>query len=454
MLARFLSLLNVAFFLLLLGVCFGQITPASVTGGASFFGAAAGGGGPPPVSCSNYEILDLNNGTFAPGVVATVHYSMILDVQLGAGAPDLSASGTYYPPTPAYGFPSEDYWQGYPYWIKDGFGGSWYLYYNTAENNYVIGQSLSTSPLGPNEYKSIAPTPASTEILPRGSYCNGSDELLLAPNLDTTFYCGSDVGGSTPSASLGTYTNIGAYTIVSMVDYDVFWNGQRYLLYKGSWNSPDGYWFISPSLGDAPSDHFSISVNGIPASPGPTPNVGVWNSPIPIEISAGSCEPPSLADTFTKNAQGELTGAPPNPITGNPHQIPDNWRYVDSSITELQIGNTCSAIGNNAFTACYMLTGNLIIPNSVTSIGDSAFDSCSGFTGSLTIPDSVTTIGDLAFYGCLGFDGTLTIGNSVTSIPFYAFWYCNGFTGDLTIPNSVTSIGSYAFQQSLDLLVH
>tara|TARA_R110000772_G_scaffold158_8_gene746 strand:+ start:2686 stop:3309 length:624 start_codon:yes stop_codon:yes gene_type:complete len=80
--------------------------------------------------------------------------------------------------------------------------------------------------------------------------------------------------------------------------------------------------------------------------------------------------------------------------------IPDNWKYLDSSLKGLVIGTSCEIIGANAFSFCVNLTGSLVIPNSVTSIRHDAFYQCSGFTGKLTIPNSVTSIGLFAFSEC------------------------------------------------------
>ena len=103
-----------------------------------------------------------------------------------------------------------------------------------------------------------------------------------------------------------------------------------------------------------------------------------------------------------------------------------------------------TAIGNYAFSECYDLTGDLVIPNSVITIGESAFQYCTGLTGSLTIGDAVQTIGYGAFYECYNMTGSLTLGSSVQTIQNYAFDFCN-FTGTLTIPESMTYIGGYAF---------
>ena len=131
-------------------------------------------------------------------------------------------------------------------------------------------------------------------------------------------------------------------------------------------------------------------------------------------------------------------------ITQVQGDIPDNWANTDKVKGPLEIGTSCTSIGQYAFYYCDGLTGSLVIPDSVTSIGDYAFQSCSGLTGSLVIPNSVTSIGSSAFFYCNGLTGDLVIPDSVTSIENSAFSNCSFLTG-LVIPNSVTTIGSFAF---------
>ena len=172
----------------------------------------------------------------------------------------------------------------------------------------------------------------------------------------------------------------------------------------------------------------------------------------------------------------------------NPLYYAHNLYLNNELITDLNIPNSVTNIGTNAFYNCRGLT-SVDIPDSVTSIGGYAFSGCTGLT-SVTIPDSVTSIGyyafsntawytnqpngliyagkvaykykgtmpantsvvlkegtkgisSSAFKGCTGLT-SVTIGNGVTSIGWDAFSYCTGLTS-VTIPDSVTSIGGEAF---------
>lgn len=161
--------------------------------------------------------------------------------------------------------------------------------------------------------------------------------------------------------------------------------------------------------------------------------------------------------------------------------------FCYSGITSIDMPNTVTNIGKNAFYDCRELT-NITIPNSVVNIGNSAFHGCSGLT-SITLPATaiveqyafigctavsfvkltgagemsvysskpwgnntttidiehgVTSIAQQAFYGCCGLTN-VTIPNSIVNIGDSAFKECSGLT-NVTIPNSIVSIGDSAFE--------
>lgn len=120
---------------------------------------------------------------------------------------------------------------------------------------------------------------------------------------------------------------------------------------------------------------------------------------------------------------------------------------VDRSVTNIDIPDDVTTIGQYAFFGCSSLT-SVSIPDNVTSIGNNAFQSCSLLT-SVNIPDSVTSIGNYAFTGCSSLT-SISIGNSVRSIGDSAFSSCSSMTS-VTIPSGVTSIGNFAFSSCSSL---
>ncbi len=118
-----------------------------------------------------------------------------------------------------------------------------------------------------------------------------------------------------------------------------------------------------------------------------------------------------------------------------------NKAVLKANLISIEIGNTVTSIGDNAFSTCHNLI-SATIPNSVTNIESFAFSRCTSLT-SVKIPNSVTGIGERAFSGCNGLTN-VTILSSVTGIGDYAFEGCTGLTS-VTIPDSVTSIGNGAF---------
>ena len=70
---------------------------------------------------------------------------------------------------------------------------------------------------------------------------------------------------------------------------------------------------------------------------------------------------------------------------GDSSQTSPDRGYLDA-IKKIEIGNSVTSFGSNAFYRCFSLS-SIVIPDSVTSIGDYAFQSCSSLA-SVTIPRS------------------------------------------------------------------
>jgi hypothetical protein len=106
-----------------------------------------------------------------------------------------------------------------------------------------------------------------------------------------------------------------------------------------------------------------------------------------------------------------------------------------SKLTEVNIPDSITSIGQNAFIGCINLALT-VLPDSITSIGGGAFYNCTNLA--LTVlPDSITSIGQNAFYNCTSLYiidltaftnpqsvPTLVNANAFQNIPAFAeFWF-------------------------------
>ncbi|MFW5779918.1 MAG: leucine-rich repeat domain-containing protein, partial [Bacillota bacterium] len=157
----------------------------------------------------------------------------------------------------------------------------------------------------------------------------------------------------------------------------------------------------------------------------------------------------------------------PEVYNGLPVTEIGNYAFSNTNINCINIPNSITSIGNNAFSGCtnLLITWNynslytaedLYLTNylksvnfdNVTEIAANAFEHCTGITD-ITISNNVTSIGSNAFKGCTGLTN-IAIPNSVTWIEDNVFEGCTGIT-DITIPDSVIYIGNYALMDCTGL---
>ncbi len=112
-----------------------------------------------------------------------------------------------------------------------------------------------------------------------------------------------------------------------------------------------------------------------------------------------------------------------------------------ASLTEIEIPEGVTSIGDNVFNGCASLK-EIKIPEGVTSIGSSAFSGCESLT-EVKIPSGVTNIANSLFHGCVSL-AEIEIPESVTSIGSNAFSSCESLA-EVKIPSGVTNIANSLF---------
>ncbi|HOY79700.1 MAG TPA: leucine-rich repeat domain-containing protein [Hyphomonadaceae bacterium] len=114
------------------------------------------------------------------------------------------------------------------------------------------------------------------------------------------------------------------------------------------------------------------------------------------------------------------------------------WQYC--SVTSVQIPNSTTNLGINAFSQCVSLT-DVTLGTNLSNIGYGCFYMCSNL-GSIVIPDSVLDIGDNAFMYCPRLTN-VTMSAQVRRIGPSAFR--STAIGNMVLPDSLTDLGDYAF---------
>ena len=195
----------------------------------------------------------------------------------------------------------------------------------------------------------------------------------------------------------------------------------------------------------------------------PVGTVTVFASGSPMAYTDGSYQFILNADntaTITKYTGNEHRITIPAQVTQDAQTYPVskigdrvfcNYKYV---LTSVQIPDTVTEIGSNAFYNCTSLKRVTIQdnkPSCVKKIGRQAFMFCSELTD-IPILDSVTEIGSESFHHCEKLD-TVTIPEGVTSVADGIFRYCYSLH-TVTLPDSVTAIEERAFTGTALTQIH
>lgn len=195
----------------------------------------------------------------------------------------------------------------------------------------------------------------------------------------------------------------------------------------------------------------------------PVGTVTVFASDSPMAYTDGSYQFILNADntaTITKYTGNEHRITIPAQVTQDAQTYPVskigdrvfcNYKYF---LTSVQIPDTVTEIGSNAFYNCTSLKSVTIQdnkPSCVKKIGRQTFMFCSELTY-ISILDSVTEIGSEAFHQCEKLD-TVTIPEGVTSVADGMFRYCYSLH-TVTLPDSVISIEERAFTGTALTQIH
>ena len=152
-----------------------------------------------------------------------------------------------------------------------------------------------------------------------------------------------------------------------------------------------------------------------------------------------------VGQNYNFSGSVEIPATVTNPDGGKTYNVTgigNHAFFLSDGITSVTIPEGLISIGDEAFSYCRNIKGDLVIPSTVTSIGKDAFSLCDNLT-SVTIKGG--SIGSYAFYNCKGLT-SLSLQEGVTSIGEQAFYSCLKLKGDLVIPSTVKSIGECAFE--------
>lgn len=125
----------------------------------------------------------------------------------------------------------------------------------------------------------------------------------------------------------------------------------------------------------------------------------------------------------------------------------DDYAFAVTDLSEISIPESCSEIGDGAFSACNNLK-SITLPESLEYIAERLLSKCSSLE-SVVIPHNVKKIHQRAFDGCSRLE-ILEIPDNVEEISWRAFGSCSSLA-DVTLPASITYIAGSLFADCISL---
>ena len=295
------------------------------------------------------------------------------------------------------------------------------------------------------------------------SHCTSLDNVVIPNSItkinDHTFYCCSSL------------TNVTIGNSVTMIDWGAFYQCSN----LKSIDIPNSVTDIGNDAFNGCSSLANVTIGNSVKS------IGKWafakcSSLENITVAGGNAvyDSHDNCNAIIKTATNELTVGCNNTIIPGSVTSIDDYAFIGSGLTSINIPNSVSKIGYEAFHGCANLT-SVNIGTKVKTISDRAFSFCPNLTSitvasgntildsrdncnavfntssntliagckNTVIPSSTSAIGNWAFEGCTGLTD-ITLPTGVITLGDYAFSNCENLT-NIELPNTLTEINSHAF---------
>jgi hypothetical protein len=126
-------------------------------------------------------------------------------------------------------------------------------------------------------------------------------------------------------------------------------------------------------------------------------------------------------------------------------KIAENAFRAHPTLQTVNLPNTITTIGENAFFSCDNMVTLDFLPEGLETIGESAFEQCAGLT-SVELPSTLKVVSSSAFQQCVNLQ-QVKLNEGLETIGYAAFGDC-GALQSISIPSTVETIDDFAFASS------